>query len=287
MNMPQQLSVVSASIVNYFTVDVEDYFQVAAFDKIVPVSSWGEYESRVENNTLRLLDVLSRYNVRATFFVVGWIAERYPSLIKRIHSRGHEIACHSYLHQKIYTLSPQSFREDTQKAKDILEQIVGNKILGYRAPTYTITKKTLWALDILEELGFSYDSSIFPITHDNYGIPDAPRFQYKHENHDLIEYPLSTTLILGRKVPAAGGGYFRLFPLWFSVMALRRINEQEKKPFVFYVHPWEIDADQPRMVTASFFSRFRHYNNLEKTMDRLHVLLKNFAFRPFRESMIE
>ena len=271
---------------NYLTIDVEDYFQVAAFEDIIAPDSWASMECRVEKNTAVILDILGKYRVRATFFVVGWIAERYPALVREISRHGHEIGCHSYLHRKIYDLSPAEFREDTKQAKDILEGIIGKTVNGYRAPSYSITKKSLWALDVLEELGFKYDSSIFPIYHDNYGIPDAPRFEYKLPNHEMQEYPISTSLLLGRKVPVGGGGYFRLFPYWFTRYALRKINIAEKQPFVFYLHPWEIDPGQPRFHDASRLSKFRHYNNLHKTKFRFEKLLSDFAFGPI-EALFE
>ena len=267
-------------IINYLTIDVEDYFQVSAFEKLIHPSAWDGYVSRVERNTGKILALLEEHEVKGTFFIVGWTAERYPNMVREIVDRGHEIGCHSYLHQKIYDLNPEEFREDTKKAKNILEDITGRAVTGYRAPTYSITKKSLWALDILEELGFRWDSSIFPIFHDNYGIPDSPRFEYKLPENNLKEYPISTALLLGRKIPVAGGGYFRIFPYWFTKMALRSINKLEQKPFVFYLHPWEIDPDQPRIPHAGWKSRFRHYNNLEKTEDRLTLLLQHFQFRP-------
>ena len=269
-------------ITNYLTIDVEDYFQVAAFEKQIKPDEWPQFESRVNKNTSGILDTLDLFHVKATFFIVGWIAEKHPELVREISNRGHEVGCHSYKHQRITTLSKDSFREDTKRSKDILENIIGRKVIGYRAPSYTITKKTIWALDILAELGFEYDSSIFPIYHDTYGIPDAPRFSYKHDGLELIEYPISTALILGRKVPVAGGGYFRLFPYWFTQKALKSINHKEKQPFVFYIHPWEIDPDQPRIKNIPLKSRFRHYNNLSKTSDRFHKLLSDFKFGPFQ-----
>lgn len=267
-------------IKNYLTIDVEDYFQVSAFEKVIQPASWGGYVSRVERNTGRILDLLAEHRVKATFFIVGWTAERYPGMVKEIVNHGHEIGCHSYLHQKIFDLTPEEFRQDTKKAKDILEDITGRPVVGYRAPTYSITKKSLWALDILEELEFRWDSSIFPIIHDNYGIPNAPRFEYKLPEHGLMEYPISTALIFGRKIPVAGGGYFRIFPYWFTKMALQSINKQEGKPFVFYLHPWEIDPDQPRIHKAGWKSRFRHYCKLGKTENRLTSLLQDFQFGP-------
>ncbi|RLB65733.1 MAG: polysaccharide deacetylase [Deltaproteobacteria bacterium] len=269
-------------IKNYLTVDVEDYFQVSAFEDIVGKDNWDNYPPRVVENTQRILDLFDSYNVKATFFILGWVAERFPALVKEINARGHEIGCHSYYHRLVYDLTPDEFREDTRKTKDLLEQLTGRKVLGYRAPSYTITKRSLWALDILEELGFAYDSSIFPIYHDRYGLPGAPRFKYKMPDHDLTEYPISTSIIMGRKIPVAGGGYFRLFPYWFMRMALNKINVRERQPFIFYFHPWEIDPGQPRMKNCKPLSRFRHYLNLHKTTDRLHRLLEDFSFGPIK-----
>jgi polysaccharide deacetylase family protein (PEP-CTERM system associated) len=265
---------------NYLTIDVEDYFQVSAFENVVQAGEWKNFELRVERNTEAVLALLQQNHLRATFFIVGWIAEQRPALVKKIARNGHEIGCHSYLHRKIYDLTPDEFREDTLRAKNILEQIIGRRVLGYRAPSYSITRKSLWALDILAELGFAYDSSIFPIYHDNYGIPGAPRFEYKLTGQDMMEYPISTALVLGRKIPVAGGGYFRLFPYWFTRYALQKINKEEQKPFVFYLHPWEIDPDQPRFNQARKLSKFRHYNNLHKTRQRLERLLHDFSFGP-------
>jgi len=267
-------------ITNSLTIDVEDYFHVSAFDGLSNPDTWDTFPSRVEANTRRLLDILAHHSVQATFFVMGWVAERHPRLVREIVAAGHEIGCHSYLHRRIYELGPDRFQEDTRKAKAILEDITGTPVHAYRAPSYSITKASLWALDILAELGFTIDSSIFPIHHDLYGIPDAPRFPYVIDGINMIEYPLSTALFLGRKIPVAGGGYFRLFPYWFTQTMLHRINVQEGQPFVFYLHPWEIDPEQPRMAGASWKSRFRHYNNLTKTENRLHRLLAAFPFGP-------
>jgi len=188
----------------------------------VRVDEWDSFESRVTANTKKILEVLAEHDTKATFFVVGWTAEQFPDLVKEIVEAGHVIGCHSYLHRKIYTMTPDEFREDTSKAKTILEDISGKPVLGYRAPSYSITKHSLWALDILGELGFTYDSSIFPIMHDNYGIPDAPRFSYQHPGMNMIEYPISTAVLMGRKIPVSGGGYFRLFPYWFTRLASGR-----------------------------------------------------------------
>lgn len=270
-------------ISNYLTIDVEDYYQVSAFEGIIGHEKWGNYGSRIVKNTDTLLDMLDQYNVKATFFVLGWIAEKFPHLVKDIHSKGHEIGCHSYLHRLIYNLSPGEFREDTRRAKDILEQITGSTVSGYRAPSYSITKNSMWALDILRELGFKYDSSIFPVYHDRYGIPDAPRFKYILSDNDLTEYPISTSLIFGKKVPVAGGGYFRFFPYAFTKYLLEKINEKEKQPFIFYIHPWEIDPEQPRINGVGIIARFRHYNNLSRTLNRFRRLLEDFSFVPIKD----
>lgn len=269
-------------MINYLTIDVEDYFQVSAFEDVVISSEWESRVSRVERNTRHVLDMLDKYNVKATCFIVGWIAERYPDLVRDIDRRGHDIGCHSNMHRKIYDLSPAEFREDTRLAKETLEKLIGRPVLCYRAPSYSITRKSLWALDILEELGFKYDSSIFPIYHDIYGIPDAPRFQYKLPDHDLVEFPISTAQFLGRNIPASGGGYFRLFPYRLTKMLLEKINKQDQQPFVFYLHPWEIDPGQPRIKNAKLLSKFRHYINLSRTMARFERLLGDFSFSPLR-----
>lgn len=267
-------------ITNYMTIDVEDYFQVAAFEKIVRIDAWNTFESRVTANTRKILEILAEHDTKATFFILGWTAERFPNLVREIDKAGHVIGCHSYQHRKIYTMTPDEFREDTRKAKTILEDISGKPVLGYRAPSYSITKHSLWALDILGELGFTYDSSIFPIMHDNYGIPDSPRFPYTHPGMNMVEYPISTALLMGRKIPVSGGGYFRLFPYWFTRLALGKINDRERQPFVFYLHPWEVDPGQPRFKNASRLSQFRHYNHLGDTEKRFSRLLEEFVFAP-------
>jgi len=272
LNQPNQIT-------NYLTIDVEDYYQVSAFEDVAPTEDWEHFESRVKRNTNTILDLLDEFNTKATFFIVGWIAERHPGLTRQIAERGHQVECHSYLHRKVYDLSPEEFHKDTEKAKNIIEDITGKAVTGYRAPSYSITKKSLWALDILQELGFQYDSSIFPILHDTYGIPDAPRYPYTHPN-GLKEYPISTVKFFGKNIPASGGGYFRLFPYWLTKILLTRINNKEKQPFTFYLHPWEVDPNQPRFNNARAFSKFRHYNNLHKTKRRMTNLLHNFTFGP-------
>ncbi len=268
---------------NYLTIDVEDYFQVGAFSDIVSPDSWETMEQRIDESVAVILQMLKKRKVRATFFVVGWIAEKHPEVVHAIMEDGHEIGCHGYWHRSIDKMTPDAFREDTLKAKRILEALCNRKITSYRAPSYSITKKSLWALDILKDAGFKTDSSIFPIAHDMYGIPDSPRFRHNLTEYGLEEFPMSTTVFFGRNIPVSGGGYFRLFPYWFTKMALKRINQKEKQPFVFYLHPWEIDPQQPRIQHAGFLSRFRHYNNLDKTLGRFERLLDDFEFIPLPE----
>jgi polysaccharide deacetylase family protein (PEP-CTERM system associated) len=344
-------------ITNILTIDLEDYFQVSVFESVVRREEWDKYESRIERNTHRLLEILSeckpnvstnvtnewlhtsnlqpeslaphdtrhstlRTPVRATFFCLGWIAERYPDLIREIHQQGHEIACHGYAHKLIYNQSMEEFTEDIRKAKAILEDIIGEEVIGYRAPSYSITKQSEWAFEVLMEEGFEYDSSIFPIHHDRYGIPGAPRFPFvvsmngtntfefkimnvgtaapkncstaalinstnssnpMNPSNQLIEFPISTVRFLGQNVPISGGGYFRLFPYPMAKMGLRNINDKEKRPFVFYLHPWEMDPEQPRIQNGSFKSHLRHYINLSKTERKLKRLLKDFNFTSLRD----
>ncbi|MDH5611250.1 MAG: DUF3473 domain-containing protein [Gammaproteobacteria bacterium] len=266
-------------IQNALTVDVEDYFHVSAFAKSINQQDWDKYPLRVGNNTRRLLDLFDEYEVKATFFVLGWVAERARDLVKEIANRGHEVACHGYSHQLVYNQSPEVFREETFRSKHLLEDIAQTPIRGYRAASYSITSRSLWALDILAEAGFDYDSSIFPVRHDRYGIPDAPEFPYRmktQDGHLLVEFPLSTAKLFQYRLPVAGGGYFRLYPYAITKAGLSQINRRQQ-PFIFYLHPWEIDPDQPR-ISAKWFSRFRHYNNLGKCEARLHHLLSDFKF---------
>lgn len=271
-------------MINYLTIDVEDYFQVSAFEEVIAPKTWDSYPSRVERNTQIILDLLVQHNIKATFFIVGWIAERFPKLVKKVHEQGHEVGCHSYWHRKVYDLTPEEFKKDTQRAKYLIEGIIGESIKGYRAPSYSITRKSLWALDILAKLDFTYDSSIFPTYHDNYGIPDAPRFAYKLDNQQMIEHPISTARLLGRNLPVSGGGYFRLFPYKLIQFALKQINNKEKQPFIFYLHPWEMDPDQPLVKNASRLSKFRHYVNLNTTQEKFIRLLNDFKFGPIGSS---
>jgi polysaccharide deacetylase family protein (PEP-CTERM system associated) len=264
---------------NVLTIDVEDYFHVSALAKPINRNDWDSIKPRVVENVKLLLDMFDEHNVKATHFVLGWVAERYPDLIKEIDRRGHEVASHGYSHQLVYNQTPQVFENETRDSKNLIEDIIGKPVNGYRAASYSITRKSLWALDILVELGFIYDSSIFPVVHDRYGIKGSPEYPHALETptkQRLIEYPLSTYRLFGQTIPVAGGGYFRLYPYWLSRFFYRRINKSST-PFVFYLHPWEVDPDQPR-VKASFLSEFRHYNNLDKTQERLSNLLDDFSF---------
>ena len=267
------------SIQNALTVDVEDYFQVSAFAESVSPQEWDKHSLRVVQNTHKLLDLFDERQIKATFFVLGWVAERTRELILEIANRGHEVACHGYSHQLIYNQTPEVFQQETVRAKSLLEDIVQRPVRGYRAASYSITNRSLWALDILAEAGFDYDSSIFPVRHDRYGIPDSPELPHVLDTpagHKLVEFPLSTARVLGYRLPIAGGGYFRLYPYWLSHAGLRQINRRQQ-PFIFYLHPWEVDPDQPR-ISASWFSRFRHYNNLDKCETRLRKLASDFQF---------
>jgi len=264
---------------NAMTIDVEDYFQVSAFATTVNYTDWDSFKSHVEKNTHAILRVMSEAETLGTFFVLGWVAERYPQLVRDIASEGHEVACHGYSHQLIYDQSPDVFYEETRNSKAILEDIVQQPVNGYRAASYSITNKSKWALDILAELGFTYDSSIFPVYHDRYGIPDAPKYPHtiKLDNgRSIVEFPMSIRELMGYRLPVAGGGYFRLYPYLLSRQLLRGINKQGH-PFVFYLHPWEVDPEQPR-IKAGFVSRTRHYMNLQRCESRLRALLKDFQF---------
>ncbi len=271
----------SSGIRNALTIDVEDYYMVSAFSDVVRFNDWQRYESRVERNTRTLLHLLSEHGVPATFFVLGWVAERFPALIRDIHAAGHEIACHGYNHRLVYNMTPEEFREDIRRAKGILEDISGSKVIGYRAASYSIVKKSLWALDILAEEGFLYDSSIFPIRHDRYGLPGAGRFAHdiSGKKGTIKEFPPATYRLLGQNIPVAGGGYLRLLPLSFTMCAIKRINLKENHGTVIYLHPWEVDTDQPRM-SGRLISRFRHYSNLKSTLPKLIEILKGFSFSP-------
>jgi len=271
--------------VNAMTVDVEDYFHVQAFASVVERSSWEGYPSRVERNTLRLLEMFACKRVRATFFVLGWVAERFPALVQAIRKAGHRVGCHGYAHRVIYEGDEADFRNDVRRARQTIEDITGMSVTSFRAPSYSITAETLWAFEVLGEEGFEYDSSVFPVRHDNYGIPNAPRFPYTKRlrcGREISEFPPSTLRVLGNNIPVAGGGYLRLFPYILTAWAINYLNQTERQPAMVYLHPWEIDPDQPR-ISASWLSRFRQYNNLDSTETKCQKLLDDFSWAPMEE----
>jgi polysaccharide deacetylase family protein (PEP-CTERM system associated) len=273
----------ASAVVNAMTVDVEDYFHVSAFDGIIPRSQWAAMESRVVANTERLLRLFEDAGIRGTFFVLGCVAERAPGLVRTIAMHGHEVASHGYAHRLVYDLTPATFRDDVRRSKALLESECGTEVLGYRAPSYSITPRSLWALDILIEEGFRYDTSIFPIHHDRYGIPLSPRHAYRlnRQSGVVIEAPASTARWGPFNFPVAGGGYFRILPYGWTKWGIARINQQERRPAIFYIHPWEIDPGQPRL-SAGLMSRFRHYRNLDRTEGRLRQLIADFRFGTMR-----
>ena len=299
-------------MINALTIDVEDYFQVSAFERHVLRDKWDNYPIRVDKNTSRILDILDEFGIKATFFVLGWVAERCPELVREITRQGHEVASHGYGHKRVCNQTRAEFREDIRRSKALLEGICGVPVHGYRAPSYSISRDCLWAFDELLEAGYRYDSSVFPIRHDLYGISDWPRHPFTvsksadgtwgplnspvsplstdcyslpggNDSQSIREIPISTLSIAGKSIPIAGGGYFRLFPYAFTHWGLQRINRIEGRPFVFYLHPWELDPGQPRVNGANPKSRFRHYLNLHKTEGRFRRMLGEFCFAPVRE----
>lgn len=288
MTPPFESQAAIPNIRHAMTVDVEDYFHVSAFAKVIKPTEWEKWPTTVERNTRTLMDLFDEFGIKATFFVLGWVAERHEALIREIAARGHEIASHGYSHQLIYRQSPAEFRQETTRSKQLLEDIVQTPVTGYRAASYSITRQSLWAIDILAELGFQWDSSIFPVYHDRYGIPESPKRPYRIETSSgdsLLEFPLTTARFLGYDMPAAGGGYFRLYPYALSRALFKRATANNTMPAIFYLHPWEIDADQPRVPGAGLLSRFRHYNNLEKCLPRLRAMLGEFRFGTVSESL--
>lgn len=263
---------------NALTVDVEEYFQVAAFERTIPRDAWDSAESRVEFSTGRVLDLFATHGCKATFFVLGWIAERHPALVRRIVADGHELASHGYDHTRVHRFTAEQFRADVTRTKAILEDIGGVAVRGYRAPSYSINARNLWALDVLAETGHSYSSSIYPIRHDLYGMPEAPRFPFRLRPDAILEIPVTTVHFGGNNYPCGGGGYFRLLPYGAFRWMLERVNEQDRQPGLFYFHPWEVDPGQPRMKQAPLKSRFRHYLNLERMHERLGRLLTDFRW---------
>lgn len=268
--------------------DVEDYFHVSAFSKNVAIKDWAHLESRVVGNTHRILELLNHQQVQATFFVLGWVAERYPGLVLDIQKAGHEIGSHSYHHQLVYHLTPEEFRDDLVLSCKIIEDLTGERIRAYRAPSFSITEKSLWALDILIDEGFEIDSSIYPIRHDVYGIPGAEIKPHviQRAAGSIWEFPGTVVDFFGFELPVGGGGYFRILPGSWTFSQLKKLNQKYQRPFNFYIHPWEIDPRQPK-ISSSWKSRLRHYTNLEKTESRLRKLLKSFEFGRLSDSLPE
>jgi polysaccharide deacetylase family protein (PEP-CTERM system associated) len=262
---------------NALTVDVEDYFQVSALAGRIARTHWDSIERRVEHNVDRMLQMFARHGARATFFTLGWIAERHPQLVRRIVAQGHELASHGYGHERASDQTPARFRDDVARARAILEDAAGMPVLGYRAPSFSIGAGNLWAFDELAAAGYRYSSSVYPVRHDHYGMPDAPRFPYA-ARAGLLEIPVTTLRALGRNWPAGGGGFFRLLPYPVSRAAIAHVNRVERRPAIFYCHPWEIDPRQPRVAGLDLRTRFRHYVNLERTEDRLDALLADFRW---------
>lgn len=270
------------------TVDVEDYFQVSAFEKIITRDDWDNYPHRVEINTHKVLDLFDEKNIKATFFTLGWVAERYPGVVRRIVDDGHELASHGYYHVRVVNQKPAEFYSDITKTKALLEDLGGVEVKGYRAASYSIGSENLWAYAELERAGYQYSSSIYPIKHDLYGMPGAPRYKFHpNEELDILEIPVSTLQILGKTFPCGGGGFFRFYPYVFSRWALKRMNEVEGQSGMFYFHPWEIDPEQPRLKQASRKAKFRHYLNLEKTQNRLGHLIDDFDWHRMDEVFLD
>src|ERR1700730_5119420 len=269
------------------SVDVEDYFMVEAFANSIRREDWDKWPSRVVASTHRTLELFDRHNVKATFFFVGWVAEKFPELVREVYSRGHELACHSYWHRTVYSLTPEQFRSDTRAAVRAIKDAAGVRVCGYRAPSWSITRDCIWALDILGEERFSYDSSIYPIHHDLYGVPNAQRFPHTHtcaSGQTLQEFPPATLRIFGQNFPGAGGGYLRIFPLAYTHWIFRRFEGAYRERVVVYLHPWELDPDQPR-VRDTLRSRLRHYTNIRGMETRLDSILSSYQFGPFEEAI--
>jgi polysaccharide deacetylase family protein (PEP-CTERM system associated) len=279
-----EMPTAEARQLNALTVDVEDYYQVEAFASVVHRDDWSKWESRVERNTQLLLEMFARYEVHGTFFTLGYVAEQHPQLVRDIAQAGHEVACHSYYHRLVYSQTPDEFRQDLRSAKHRLEDLIGMAVIGYRAPSYSITAQSLWALDILIEEGFSYDSSIFPVHHDRYGMPEAERFPHvlTRPTGTIVEFPPSTVRVGGMNFPISGGGYFRLYPYRLFRLGWQKINRMEAEAAIFFLHPWEVDPDQP-IVPGTRLNIWRHRVNLSRTQPKLEQLLRDFSFAPVRQ----
>jgi polysaccharide deacetylase family protein (PEP-CTERM system associated) len=263
---------------NAMTVDVEDYFQVSAFENTISRDDWGNMPARLPRNIDKILEMFDRAGVKGTFFTLGWVCQNFPELVRNIAAAGHEIASHGIEHSRVGTFSQAEFRVDAEESRKRLEDVSGVPVIGYRAPSFSIGRNTLWAHDVLAEAGYTYSSSVFPIQHDHYGLPEAPRFPFRSSKTGVLEIPMSSLSMMGRNWPCSGGGYFRLLPVTYSKWAIRRINVKEQMPAVFYFHPWELDPDQPRIEGISGKARFRHYVNLGKFESRLSQMLRDFEW---------
>lgn len=274
------------SLINAMTIDVEDYFHVSGFADRISPEDWDHFPSRVVANTERVLELLAKHNTRGTFFVLGWVADRFPQLVKSIHSAGHEVGCHSYWHRLVYQLTPEEFRQDVVQARDVLQSLTGDPVTLFRAPSFSVTQKSLWALEVLAEEGFRCDSSVYPVYHDRYGFPSADPLPHRIVTAGGVinEFPGAVIPVGKLRLAVSGGGYFRLYPVWLSQFLLQRINMRTSCPFMFYIHPWELDPHQPRMP-GSLLSRFRHYQNLATTERKMDRLLPAFRFGSMSESL--
>ncbi|MGB5496276.1 MAG: XrtA system polysaccharide deacetylase [Sedimenticolaceae bacterium] len=270
---------------NAMTVDVEDYFQVSAFERYIDRDAWDRKECRVERNVDRILELFDRHAVKGTFFTLGWIAERYPNMVKRLVAQGHELASHGWSHVRVTQQQPDEFRQDIRRTKTLLEDISGQAVIGYRAASYSIDASNLWALDALEDSGYRYSSSIYPIRHDLYGMPDAPRFAFRPSGGDFLEFPVTTVRVASRNLPCGGGGWFRFVPYAGMRWAMRRVNNIDNETAIFYFHPWEIDPEQPRQTGLDAKTRFRHYLNLDRMEARLERLLRDFDWGRMDEEL--
>lgn len=268
---------------NAMTVDVEDYFQVSAFEPYVSRANWKNFSGRVEENTDRILELFDQHDVKATFFTLGWVAEHYPDLVRRIVSAGHDLASHGWDHRRVTNLTEAEFAEDLKKSKTSLEDVSGSAVTGYRAPSYSFTRENAWAHRVLLEAGYQYSSSIAPIKHDLYGIPDAPRFAHRYVSDKILELPITTTRLFGKNYPCGGGGWFRLYPYLLSKWAIDRVNSNDQEAAIFYFHPWEIDPGQPRIDNVDLRTRFRHYQNLGQMERKITRLLRDYTWRTIPE----
>jgi polysaccharide deacetylase family protein (PEP-CTERM system associated) len=267
---------------NVMSIDVEDWFCVYNLSRLIPYSDWDNCESRVEGSTIRLLDLFARHQVEATFFVLGWVADRFPDLVREIERRGHEVATHGYSHRLLTFMQPEEFRADLRRSLEVLAKTASQEVRGFRAPSFSVTQKTLWAIGIMKECGIQYDSSVFPVDfHPEYGIKDA-ELRPHPLSEGLTELPMGVAELLGRRVPCCGGGYFRLYPYWMTRWLMQRCNQQGR-PVMFYLHPWEADPGQPRVEGLPWSKRFRHYTNLDKTEERMERLLGDFSFTSVRK----